>query len=122
MGGFSTLLSMYMDEMNALQTGYRMIHAGISVGSDYSYAAAVAPQDQLQAAYGSRTVGMIAGQYDEFFFNKSDEEKTAEEKKFKAQSHARTSQQQLLVKPSWDSRLMLQEQRQASLSRWSRVI
>lgn len=80
MGGFSTLLSMYMDEMNALQTGYRMIHAGISVGSDYSYAAAVAPQDQLQAAYGSRTVGMIAGQYDEFFFNKSDEEKTAEEK------------------------------------------
>nr|WP_186811929.1 hypothetical protein [Paenibacillus xylanexedens] len=75
------MLSMYMDEMNALQTGYRMIHTGISVGSDYSYAAAVAPQDQLQAAYGSRTVGLIAGQFDdEFFFNKSDEEKTAEEK------------------------------------------
>ncbi|MDO7906056.1 hypothetical protein Q5741_06440 [Paenibacillus sp. JX-17] len=81
MGGFSTLLSMYMDEMNSLQTGYRMIYTGISVGADYSYAAAVAPQDQLQAAYGSRTVGMIAGKYDEFFFNKSDEEKNADEKK-----------------------------------------
>ncbi|MEJ8306384.1 hypothetical protein [Saccharibacillus sacchari] len=80
MGGFSTLLAMYMDEMNALQAGHRMIYAGISVGADYSYAAAVAPQDQLTAAYGSRTVGMIAGRYDEFFFNKSDEEKTAEEK------------------------------------------
>ncbi|NGZ75062.1 serine aminopeptidase domain-containing protein [Saccharibacillus alkalitolerans] len=80
MGGFSTLLAMYMDEMNALQAGHRMIYTGISVGSDFSYAAAVAPQDQLTAAYGSRTVGMIAGRYDEFFFNKSDEEKTAEEK------------------------------------------
>lgn len=83
MGGFSTLLSMYMDEMNALKTGYRMIYTGISVGSDYSYAAAVAPQDQLQAAYGNRTVGMIAGKYDEFFFNKSDQEKTDEEKNVK---------------------------------------
>nr|WP_305120943.1 hypothetical protein [Saccharibacillus sp. JS10] len=80
MGGFSTLLAMYMDEMNSLQAGHRMIYTGISVGADYSYAAAVAPQDQLTAAYGNRTVGMIAGHYDEFFFNKSDEEKTAEEK------------------------------------------
>ncbi|MBU5353298.1 hypothetical protein KQI74_13460 [Paenibacillus barcinonensis] len=83
MGGFSTLLAMYMDEMTSLQTGHRMIYTGISVGADYSYAAAVAPQDQLQAAFGSRTVGMIAGKYDEFFFNKSDEEKTAAEKEIK---------------------------------------
>lgn len=80
MGGFSTLISMYMDEMNALKTGYRMIYAGISVGADYSYAAAVAPQGQFEAAFGSRTVGMIAAHYDEFFFNKSDAEKTPEEK------------------------------------------
>lgn len=80
MGGFSTLLAMYMDEMNSLQAGHRMIYTGISVGADFSYAAAVAPQDQLMAAYGDRTVGMIAGHYDEFFFNKSDEEKTAAEK------------------------------------------
>ncbi|MBJ6362537.1 alpha/beta hydrolase family protein [Paenibacillus sp. GCM10012307] len=79
MGGFSSLLAMYFDEMNALQTGHRMIYAGIAVGADFSYAAAVAPQDQLQAAYGSRTVGVIAGKYDEFFFNKSDAEKSAAE-------------------------------------------
>lgn len=80
MGGFSTLVSMYMDEMAALQTGKREIYAGISVGADYSYASAVAPQADLQAAYGDRTVGMIAGHYDEFFFNKSEEEMTEEEK------------------------------------------
>lgn len=81
MGGFSTLVSMYMDEMQSLQTGTRNIYAGVAVGADFSYAAAIAPQDQLQAAYGSRTVGVIAGQYDEFFFNKSADEKSDAEKK-----------------------------------------
>jgi hypothetical protein len=81
MGGFSSFIALYMDEMASLQTGYRMIYTGISVGSDFSYASAVAPQDQFQAAFGDRTVGMIAGHYDEFFFNKSDEEKSAKEKK-----------------------------------------
>ncbi|MFC3803276.1 alpha/beta hydrolase family protein [Cohnella sp. GCM10012308] len=83
MGGFSSLVAMYMDEMNALKTGYRMIYAGIPAGADFSYAAAIAPQDQMQAAFGSRTVGVIAGKYDEFFFNKSDAEKSASEKKVK---------------------------------------
>lgn len=81
MGGFSTLVAMYMDEMTALQTGTRSIYAGISVGADYSYTAAIAPEEDFIAAFGDRTVGMIAGHYDEFFFNKSDEEKTEEEKK-----------------------------------------
>ncbi|HHT90634.1 MAG TPA: hypothetical protein GXZ68_06690 [Firmicutes bacterium] len=80
MGGFSSFIALYMDEMQALQTGYRMIYTGISVGSDFSYAAAVATQDQYQAAFGSRTVGMIAAHYDEFFFNKSEQERTASEK------------------------------------------
>jgi len=80
MGGFSSFAALYLDELNALKAGYRMIHAGISVGSDFSFVSAVAPQEQLQAAFGSRTVGMIAGRYDEFFFNKSDEEKTEAEK------------------------------------------
>lgn len=80
MGGFSSTIALYMDEMNALKTGHRMIFAGISVGSDFSYAGAVATQDQYQTAFGSRTVGMIAAHFDEFFFNKSDAEKTAEEK------------------------------------------
>jgi len=83
MGGFSSFAAMYFDEMNALQTGYRMIHAGISVGSDFMYLAGIAPQDQVQAAFGSRTVGMVAGQYDEFFFNKSPEEKSAAEQEVK---------------------------------------
>lgn len=81
MGGFSTLVALYMDEMASLQTGTRSIYAGISVGADYSYASAVAPETDYIAAFGNRTVGMIAGHYDEFFFNKSDEEKTANEKK-----------------------------------------
>lgn len=80
MGGFSTLIAIYMDEMNSLTAGYRMIYTGLSVGADYSYAAAVAPEDQFIAAFGDRTVGMIGAHYDEFFFNKSDEEKTETEK------------------------------------------
>lgn len=81
MGGFSSLVALYLDEMQALQTGTRNIYAGIAAGADFSYAAAVAPQDQYQAAFGSRTVGILAGHYDEFFFNKSADEKTAEEQK-----------------------------------------
>jgi len=80
MGGFSTLTALYMDEMNSLQTKHRMIYAGLSAGADYSYTSAIAPQNQITAAFGSRTIGMIAGHYDEFFFNKSDAEKTAAEK------------------------------------------
>lgn len=80
MGGFSSFIAMYFDELAALQKGYRTIYTGISVGSDFSYAGAVASQEQFQAAFGSRTVGMIAAHYDEFFFNKSDGEKTAAEK------------------------------------------
>jgi len=69
MGGFSSTLAMYFDELQSLQSGVRMIHSGLSVGADLSFAASVAPADQLIAAYGSRTVGFVAGMYDEFFFN-----------------------------------------------------
>ena len=72
MGGFSSFIAMFFDEMQALQTGYRMIHAGIAVGSDFSFSTAVAPQPLMQAAFGSRTVGIIAGNYDEFFYNHPD--------------------------------------------------
>jgi len=81
MGGFSSLVALYMDEMASLKTGVRSIYTGISLGADYSYASAIAPQSDIQAAFGDRTIGMVAGHYDEFFFNKSDEEKTSEEKK-----------------------------------------
>ncbi len=83
MGGFSSFVAMYMDEMNSLQAGYRMIYAGIPAGADLSYAAMVAPADQLIAAFGSRTVGVVAAHYDEFFFGKGDDEKTDAEKAVK---------------------------------------
>jgi len=69
MGGFSSLLAMYFDEIQSLQSGFRMIYAGISVGADFLYTSSIAPQAQMQAAFGSRSVGIIAGDYDEFFFN-----------------------------------------------------
>lgn len=81
MGGFSSLVALYLDEMASLQTGVRNIYAGIAVGADFSYAAAIAPQSAYEAAFGSRTVGIIGGHYDEFFFNKSADEKTPEEAK-----------------------------------------
>lgn len=80
MGGFSTVVAMYMDEMASLERGTRNIHAGLPVGADFLYAQSIAPMDQLLAAFGSRTVGFIAAHYDEFFFNKSDDEKTDAEK------------------------------------------
>ena len=79
MGGFASQLGTYDDEINSLTVGYRMIHALLPVGADYTYSGWFIPQDQLEAAFGDRPVGMIAAQYDEFFFNKSNTEKTAEE-------------------------------------------
>jgi len=79
MGGFSSLIAAYMDEMTSLKTGTRSIYAVLSAGADFSYAAAIATETDYIAAFGNRTVGMIAAHYDEFFFNKSDAEKTAAE-------------------------------------------
>jgi len=69
MGGFSSIAAMYFDELRSLQTGYRMIAAGLPVGADLSFAAAVAPMPRLLAAFGSRPVGFVAGLFDEFFFS-----------------------------------------------------
>ncbi|MDR0512843.1 MAG: hypothetical protein LBG93_07045, partial [Treponema sp.] len=69
MGGFSSTIAMYFDELQSLQSGVRMIYTGLPVGADLSFAAMVAPFPQLLAGYGSRTVGFVAGMYDEFFFN-----------------------------------------------------
>lgn len=80
MGGFSSLVAMYMDEISSLETGVRSIYAGIPVAADFSYASALATQEQYLQAFGNRTVGIVAGHYDEFFFGKSDEEKTEAEK------------------------------------------
>ena len=71
MGGFSSTVAMYFDELQSLQSGVRMIYAGISVGADLSHSANLTgtPVDQLLAGYGNRPVGFVAGLYDEFFFN-----------------------------------------------------
>lgn len=79
MGGFCSLLATYYDELNSLSTGKRMIYTCLSVGADYTYSSWYVSQEQSQAGFGSRTIGMICAQHDEFFFNKSNAEKTAEE-------------------------------------------
>lgn len=69
MGGFSSILAMYYDELNALECGYRMISAGIPMGADYYWTNPMGiTQNQIEAAYGSRYVGVVGGHYDEFFF------------------------------------------------------
>ncbi|MDR1795769.1 MAG: alpha/beta hydrolase [Erysipelotrichaceae bacterium] len=79
MGGFSTWVAVYMDELTSLTTGKRAIYAAIPQAADTLYASMIAPADQLLAAIGDRPFGVLAAHYDEFFFNKSDAEKTTAE-------------------------------------------
>lgn len=83
MGGFSSIAAVYFDELAALERGTRNIAAALPVGADYAhfFASLIAPADQLMAAMGSRTIGFIGGHFDEFFFNKTAEEMSEEEKK-----------------------------------------
>ncbi len=70
MGGFSSSMALYYDEVNYQQSGIRMIYAGLSVGSDYSYTSFLGVDAAVAASMsGGRTVGKIAAHYDEFFFN-----------------------------------------------------
>lgn len=68
MGGLSTVLSIYFDEMQSLQSGHRMIYAAIPVSADFSFTDNVVPTKDILAAYGDRTIGIVSGHYDEFFF------------------------------------------------------
>lgn len=83
MGGYSAMAAVYFDELASLERGTRNIAAALPAGADYShfFASLIAPPDQMMAAMGSRTVGFVAGHFDEFFFNKSEEEMTEQEKK-----------------------------------------
>ena len=70
MGGFSSSMALFMDEQAFAATGVRKIYCGVSEGSDYSYTAWLGLTVDLAAANGGgRTLGKIAAQYDEFFFN-----------------------------------------------------
>lgn len=83
MGGFSSTVAMVKDEQDFLKTGVRKIHAGLTMGSDYSWSSYLGiNSDVAFAAYGPRTVGIIAAHYDEFFFD-SEASKTGETVVFK---------------------------------------
>ncbi len=74
MGGFSSSMAMWYDEQDFATTGIRKIAAGVSMGSDFSYTAWLGlTVDGAVAAGGGRTMGKIAGQFDEFFFNNAEE-------------------------------------------------
>ena len=73
MGGFGSTMALAMDEQEAAATGVRKIYCGLTEGSDFLYtgffAVDVAAADALG---GGRTMGKVAAQYDEFFFNAPD--------------------------------------------------
>ncbi len=73
MGGFSSTMALFFDEQAYAQTGIRMIKAGLSAGSDYSYTQWLGLDAATAAGmFGGRTIGKIAAHYDEFFFNSPD--------------------------------------------------
>lgn len=72
MGGLSTVMAVYFDEMQSLQSGYRMIYSAIPVSADFTFTNAVAPLEDVLAAYGNRTIGIVSGHYDEFFFGEKE--------------------------------------------------
>ena len=65
MGGFSSELAIATDESNFAYgiKKHRMIAAGLAVGADFTYTG------DLSGYFGSRSVGNLYGEYDEFFFN-----------------------------------------------------
>ena len=78
MGGFSSTMAVYYDELDYAQNGYRKIYANLTEGSDFKYTsivAYVAPDEpsvtaaSFDASGGGRYLGKVAAQYDEFFFN-----------------------------------------------------
>ena len=77
MGGFSSTMALYYDELSYEATGIRMIYAGLSMGSDYSYTEWLGLDvNTATSMLGGRTVGKIAAHYDEFFFNAETTENT----------------------------------------------
>ena len=74
MGGFSTTVALAFDAMAAAETGVLQIYTGITEGADFSYSAFIGVDAAASAAAGAgRTLGRVAAQYDEFFFNDPNE-------------------------------------------------
>lgn len=69
MGGFSTAMALYMDEMAYETSGIRMIYCGLSEGADFMYTSYMGLTPEVaDATGGGRTIGKVCAQYDEFFF------------------------------------------------------
>ena len=74
MGGFGSTMALAMDEQEAAATGVRKILCGLTEGSDFSYTALMGIDvTAADALGGGRTMGKVAAQYDEFFFNAPDD-------------------------------------------------
>ncbi|WP_273835304.1 alpha/beta fold hydrolase [Guptibacillus sedimenti] len=70
MGGFSTTNAVILDEKDFETTGIRKIYSDLTMGSDYQWVQALEMgAEDINNAYGPRTSGKIAAQYDEFFFD-----------------------------------------------------
>lgn len=70
MGGFSSTVALAGDESYFAETGVRRILCGLTEGSDFMYSAFVGVTAEVaDMAGGGRTMGKVAAQYDEFFFN-----------------------------------------------------
>ena len=74
MGGFGSSMALAMDEQEAMVTGIRKIYCGLTEGSDFSYTGLFGIDVTVADALGGgRTMGKVAAQYDEFFFNAPDD-------------------------------------------------
>lgn len=70
MGGFSSTHAVMLDEADYQGSGVRKIHSSLTMGSDYQWVKALGYTDEeINASYGPRPSGKIAGVYDEFFFD-----------------------------------------------------
>ncbi len=73
MGGFSSALAVYFDEQSFAATGVRKIYASLTEGADFSYTGFVGvTAEAADQNGGGRTLGKVAAQFDEFFFNAPD--------------------------------------------------
>ena len=74
MGGFGSTMALAMDEQEFATTGIRKICCGLTEGSDFSYTGFMGINAATADALGGgRTMGKVAAQYDEFFFNAPDD-------------------------------------------------
>ncbi|MGA9288028.1 MAG: alpha/beta fold hydrolase, partial [Anaerobacillus sp.] len=70
MGGFSTTNAVILDEKDFQTTGIRKIYSDLTMGSDYQWVQALEMSaEDINNAYGPRTSGKVAAQFDEFFFD-----------------------------------------------------